>query len=88
MNRHNTTLSPTGEANVTSFDDGGDYDETAYTIRAVTQFCLMAVIIPVGLIFNSTALVVFLRSTSLRKATSTHFLIALVFADSTYLIGK
>ena len=68
--------------------DEGHYDERAAIIRGRTEFFMMAIIIPTGVIFNTTALVVFMRSKSLRKATTTHFLIALTLADSTYLAGK
>ena len=64
-----------------------DYPQYKITISYVL-FVLFAIVILLGLIFNSLALATFLTSKILSKATTGLYLIALAVADNIFLCGK
>ena len=75
---------------ITTEDEYGYYDyypQYKITISYVL-FVLFAIVILLGLIFNSLALATFLASKSLSKATTGLYLIALAVADNIFLCGK
>ena len=68
-----------------------DYDEDlmkARDAKIYTKFYMLAVMLPVGLFFNSFAFVVLLRSKNLRRTTTGRLLLALTIADNLYLTGE
>ncbi|ELU12204.1 hypothetical protein CAPTEDRAFT_204751 [Capitella teleta] len=55
-------------------------------IRSV-YFYLMGIVVPLGLFCNALALAVFIRSPTLRRTVTGHFLMALAIADLIFLLG-
>ena len=78
------------DVNVNEANDNDDiarvYD--AHDTRIKAYVVALGVVIFLGLIFNTVAFVVFVRSPTLRRTTTARYLIALTIADSTYLAGE
>ena len=62
-------------------------DETYRGVK-MFHFVAMGIVIIIGLVCNILSIVVFFSSDALRKTTTGHYLIALMFADTTFLIGE
>ena len=58
------------------------------TLILHVKFYLLAIVIPPGLILNILTFICFVTSTSLRRTTTGHYLVALTVADFTFLVGK
>ena len=56
--------------------------------RMRTHVATLAIVIFLGLGFNTVAFCTFLLSPRLRRTTTARYLIALTVADNTYLIGE
>ena len=85
--------------NVTNMSEYYDSFDWAYRQRVLQEieryekirlvkFIALGFIIPFGIFFNSLAFIVLLKSENLRSKPMGRLLIALSFADSSYLLGK
>ena len=78
-NLKNLTNQTKGSATVETYDL--DFARYIY-------FYGLAVILPVGLLWNLLCFLVFLSAPILRRTTTGHYLIALAVADTIFLLGE
>ena len=78
-------------SNVTSGNTAGSEAsplEQEHRVRVITYVVILGVVIFSGLVLNVVALVVLVRSPSLRRTTTARYLVALTIADSACLTGN
>ena len=82
------TFQPSSQEITVTQTTQADYDNDFLTLKDYLPLTWKGIMIPCGLFLNLLSLYVFIRSKTLRKMSSTLYLMALAVADSSVLLGE